>query len=609
MAKKLEEAREHALSLVEDFVEQKNQMTECDKMFFMEWDDNLKSEKTYKKTISPSARNALQGAIRLMTSTEPKFSVPFDKNDKAAKLQSEKIERFCKTVWYHSGRFRGIPLEQPAIESLLRYGMMVLTVVDTRVLQTEILKNEKSKALEKQLERLVQSTPYLIEAWDPKGVYYEKGRFGLTTVYRETQMTVQEVIEQFGTAPVEKVLGENIDRTHTYVTYCDYWDLEKHMAWINSYVLQGQPTVAGQPLMDEKHELPCIPIVVQTSEGSYLDVEPEKQAIPFLFTLQKGELWKRQNLELTYLYTNLFYLAANPTFKHITTGDGNFDVDYDTPGFRLLLRPGEDYAQLQKDVISSDMLEGLSIADGLVEESTLYRQALGGMGRLGANAAFSTVSLMHQAGRLPLASSQKRGGWAIGHACELMIEMLLDKYKSTSYKTEEGFEQLDIQEIPDDLIIEGRLEVDLPQDQLSQANIAQLVIQSGLASQRWTRENILGIEQSDEMEGEIWTEQAQKDQFTRRIQKLAQLEEMQMQMMMQQMMQQQQGGPPQGGPPQGPPPQGGPPGMGPEGGPVNMPGNAMNAQAGMIPAQRPGEKPTPVTPTGERPMQEGEMPQ
>jgi hypothetical protein len=599
MAKSIEQAMQHAQDLVNDYASQKEMMEDVDKMYFMDWDDKP-SGREFKFTTSPSARNALLGAIRLMTSTEPLFNVPYDKNKKEAKAPSEKIEKLCKTVWYHSGRFRGVPLEQPAIESLLRYGMMCLAITDTEDLKKMFDKKGASKAQKQQIQRLVDTTPYLVEAWDPKGVYPEWGRFGLNSLYRTVQMTIAEVIDQFGENVVNKVLSLDNYTPNEIVQYADYWDLEKHMAWISSTASEGETIIAGDPIVDENHNLPCIPIIVQTSEGSYIDSEREYQAMPFLYTILKGDLWERQNLELTYMYTNLFNLAANPTYLYQTIGEDELDVDYSIPGGVIKLRPGEQYRMLEKDVVNKDMLQGLQVADRLFEESTIFRQALGGMGGLGANAAFSTVSLLHQVGRLPLVSPQKRGGWGIGSAMETMFYLMKDKGKKRKLKTKEGFMEFDPDEIPDDLIIESRLEVDLPQDQMNQANIAHLVTQAGLASRRWAREKILNIGQSDEMDKEIWNDQASAQEFERILSNFMREQMMREEAMRQQGQQQGAQMPPEGMPPQGMPQQG-PPMRG-----MVSPGSAMQAQAGLTPAQRPGTRPAP--PTGEgMPLQEGEM--
>lgn len=141
--------------------------------------------------------------------------------------------------------------------------------------------------------------------------------------------------------------------------------------------------------------------------------------------------------------------------------------------------------------------------------------------------------------------------------------------------------EFDPTEIPADIIIEANLEVDLPQDQMNQANIAHLVTQAGLASRRWAREKILNIGQSDEMDKEIWDEEASTQEFQRILMTMMQ-QQQQMQMAQQQM-----------------PPEEAQRGM-------VSPGSAMQAQAGLTPAQRPGTRPAP--PMGEgMPPQEGEM--
>ena len=61
--------------------------------------------------------------------------------------------------------------------------------------------------------------------------------------------------------------------------------------------------------------------------------------------------------------------------------------------------------------------------------------------------------------------------------------------------------------IPENLIIDVKLDADLPQDKLQQANVGSMLKQSGLASDAWIRENILNIGQSQDMTKEIQEEQ------------------------------------------------------------------------------------------------------
>jgi hypothetical protein len=609
----VQEALAHAQDLVSDYKAQKDLMKEMDKHYFMEWDDPNETEETkklYKKTVSPSTHNALIGAIRLMTSTEPAFNVMYDVADENAKAVSEQIERLCKAIWYHSGRFKATPLEQPVVDALLRYGMAVISITDTSDL-LKIMEDKKvSKSELQAVKRLVKTTPFLLEAWDPKGVYAEWGRFGLTAVYRQTLMRLAEVKQQFGENAIKNIVGTDKGDDNKAVIYADYWDLDKHIAWISSSEGSGEQVIAGEPIVDEEHGLPAIPIVIGVSEGSYMDVEREHQIMPLLYAAEKSGLWERENLELTFLYTNLFAIGTNPTFVYETLREeGDFRVDYSVPGGRLEIAPGEKYYPLNKDIITSDMLQGLSIASNGIEQSTMHKQALGGMGGIGANAAFSTVSLLNQAGRLPLTSPQKRGGWMIGTVMEIVFEMMKNSGGNRSVRLESGsVASIDTDLIPDDLIIEGKLEVDLPQDMLSQTNVAGMVIQSGLASRRWARQNLLNIGQSESMENEIWSENAGLALFRQYLQGEISKAQMMDQLKMQQSMEQMQGGMPlgaqqqqQGGMPQGvPAPQNKKP-MGPRGA-----GSAINTQEGLLPAQRPGEQPAPPTMTPQ-PPQKGQV--
>ena len=144
---------------------------------------------------------------------------------------------------------------------------------------------------------------------------------------------------------------------------------------------------------------------------------------------------------------------------------------------------------------------------------------------------------------------------------------------------------IEVDNIPDDLIIEAKLEVDLPQDMMQNANVAGMLAQSGMVSRRWARQHILNIGQSENMDKEIWDDQSAETQYQdlvrRMMEESLQREQMQKQQQMQAM----------GGGQQMPPPMQGAPQRQP-GGPL-MAGSAMNTQEGLLPAQEPGGQPVP----------------
>lgn len=611
MAKTVEQARQHASDLEQAYAERDKLFEKMDQMFLMDW-QNKPTREDLKFTASPDPRNAAQGAIRLLSATEPVFSVPREKNS-AMEESASQVEKLCQTIWYHSGRFKQIPLEEVVVESLIRYGMSVMVITDTEDLLSKFGKSG-SKAQKRQVERVARRTPYLVEAWDPRTVYPQWGRFGLTAIYRTVTMTVGEIRQQFGADEVPELA--EAEESELY-QYADYWDLDSHIAWIGT-AADSSEMVGAEPIVNIEHKLPCIPIVVQTGEGSYLD-ERQYQAIPFLYGVDKGNLWERQNLIYTYGFTNLYRMAMNPTYWTDAPESTEITLDTSVAGGIIRTPGGNGIKLLEKDVWNKDLQLGMELANKMIEDSTIFRQALGQP--MGSNASYSMVALLHQAGRLPLTSPQKRGGWGIGTVMETMIEMWKDKAESSTGKgkslkalTRNGKTlELDVQKLPDDLLIEAKLDVALPQDMMQQATIAAQL--NGLAPKEWIRENLLNEGQSDEMDKQIWTEQAADAMVQQKIQTIVQKatleaqqqmqqEQMQQQMMAQQRMGGQQGmmppDMPQGG--QMPPTQMRKQNRRQPSGPM---AGAMQAQAGMVPTGRPGTQPMPAG--ADQPMQEGEV--
>jgi len=149
----------------------------------------------------------------------------------------------------------------------------------------------------------------------------------------------------------------------------------------------------------------------------------------------------------------------------------------------------------------------MELAERKLGESTIYAQALGEP--LGGNAPFSMVSLLHQAGRLPLVAPQKLVGWALANSMELAFKWLKESGKKKHAISYQGQTvELSSDEIPDDIQFQVRLDISMPGDKLDQVGAAVQALTTKLASKRYVRENILDIDASDEMDEEIWSEDA-----------------------------------------------------------------------------------------------------
>lgn len=548
--------KEHADDIESQYSDRNRLFTEMENMYLMDW-PTKPNDPEVKITMSPDARNAVLGAVRLMTATDPVWTVPGDKGNKSE--EDSKIEQAAASIWDTAGRVQQAPIHYDAVLSSLVYGEVHIPITRTLDLVDFAKQNKMGQD---RAERLAADTPFLFEVWNPKDGYPEFDTLGLCSYYRKAKVRAGTLKARFGELVAELLTGK---KASDEVELGIFYDLENYGVWIDD-----------KPVIAEEHKLPFIPIAATVTEGSRMFGQMKHTRQPLLYTLQKSGLWERQNLTMTVLYTHLYQMGINPVFLH-TAPPGKPEktmADLDFASGVVDLEPGEGLAPMMtKGIIDPSFSIAMDIAEGKTQSSTIYSQALGEP--IGGSPAFSTVALLSQSGRLPLINTQKRGGWAIAEA----MRIALNWYKDEGQQCE-GIE-LKPSEVPDHLQLEVKLDVSLPQDKLQMANIANILTQGDdpLVTKEWARENILNEGQSDQMTEEIWAERAATEMYRMFLQgQLAQ----QQQAMQAAMMQQQQAMMPQQGPP------GMPPGMPPEmmqggGMPPEMAG--MGAGPGMAPGQ------------------------
>jgi hypothetical protein len=259
--------------------------------------------------------------------------------------------------------------------------------------------------------------------------------------------------------------------------------------------------------MMDKHNLPVIPIISQTISGSNLYADKKYRIQPFLYAAYKSNLPARMDLALTMLYYNIFTFGSSPTYTFRSSTRKALTVDWTIPGGVIGLEPAEEFAALTKQIVNPEMVAGLQKAEELIQDSTIQDAALGQPIGTGANVPYSSVALMNQMGRLPLMQPQRRGSWAFSNMIETAMLILKESGKKVKIANrDEGvITELAPAEIPDGLMVDATLNVDLPQDDRMNALIA-VQLTSGdrpLTSYEYARSKILGVEQSDEMDNQI----------------------------------------------------------------------------------------------------------
>lgn len=517
------EAKARADNLEQMYSGRDAEFEKYEKMYLMTWDDKP-SVDGLMETISPDARNAVLGAKRLLVATDPIFAVPRDDSGKRID-NADEVEQAAKRLWVQAGRASRMPPHYDMVISALLYGEVHTAITSTADMLAAVKKKNGNAA---RLERLAAMTPYLFNVWNPKDGYPEFDVAGLRGYYRKVSVRVYELSARFGEAVEEFVAG----RTPTDEVELGLWyDDTNYAVWVED-----------KPIIAQPHELPFIPVSVTLTGGSMLFEKPEDQRQPLLYTLEKSNLWKRQNLVYTTLYTNVFNIAVNPTFLH-TGAPGDNDpqdvaMDLANPGGQITMKYGEKFEPMvTKGIIDPSFAQALQIADEKATESTIYKQAMGEP--LSGNAAFSTVSLLSQSGRLPLVETQKLCSEAIA---DVMEKALLWYRTSGEQSKSLGIKPKDV---PEFLQLDVKLDVDLPQDKLQMANIATMLTRpdNPITTRAWAREKILNIGQSSQMDEDIASEQM----FTA-LQQQYMAQRMQQQAMAQQQPQGLPAGQPQGQP-------------------------------------------------------------
>lgn len=471
---------------------------DIENIFLMEWSSDKPSQSEgnhIKFTVSPDSRNKALGAIRLMSSTNPNFSVPSDANDRNSQEQANKIEKVAKAMYETNNRIRGGQAHYDLISSAVLFAEMQIGIEKT-VDWVDYAKGS-GKAAEKRMERIASMTPIVFQVFDPRTGYPEYDEFGLSSYFRKVETKVGLLKDKWGERAKNILL--TADRNDD-ATYCEYWDNQFHICWIDD---------VDKHLLFADHNLPVIPIVAAVTDGSSIHANEEHKRQPFLYSMWKSNLAIRQNLMLTVAYSNMFAIASNPTFNFVANSeDRKLRPDYSVPGGYNKLLQGESFGPLNKNAIDPAIVQSWEWAKGLTTESTMYEQALGSP--MGGNAAYSTYALLGQSGRTPLITIQRRGSFAIAQMMEKAFILLKDLGGTNKVKSKDaGTMDIAADEIPDDLIIDADLRIDLPQDKKMAIQIA-VQATSGehpLLDYEEARKLFLDEEQSDEIDKRIAREQ------------------------------------------------------------------------------------------------------
>ena len=499
--KLFEEIKIHASDLKSQYSKRNKEFEAYEDMYLMNGTEGTRGNETVKLTVSPTAHNKVVGAKRLLQSQKVRFDVH---SNIATKNEIDQLEQLISLWWNNMYSVSGKPLMNEIIHSAALYS-------DVHIGLTFLEDYKKYNGKDIRVDRLARRTPVLFEVWNPRFGYAERDALGLSAYYQELQVPFSYVKHVYGS-----FIDDDDRKENTTVTLKRFWDLENYAIWYEDEIIDCGP-----------HGLPCIPVSVSSTEGSEIFEKQEDKYEPLLFALKRSSLWERENLVLTTLYTTAAAIAFTPTFKWKTDSNEPLRVDIDDGIQYYRLNKGDDVEAItNKGVFTREIGDVIQLTTNLIDNSTVYDTAFG---TGGGSSSFSESTLLAQSARLPLVPLQRTVGAAIGDIVQIALDIM--RAKSINFK----FGEIDIKakDLPEDMVVDAKLDVILPQERTQLAATAATINANGLASKEWVRSEIMGIPNNEKMEQQIAQENVSKaltDYYTQKmVAELQQKDQMAMQ--------------------------------------------------------------------------------
>jgi hypothetical protein len=469
-------------------------MDRYEEIYFMTRSEKPKGlkvdEQDIKVTVSSSGRNAVTGLKRILDTSEIQIKVKV-KGDVAD--SSDKIEAALKTMLRVSGEYRQARIEKDTNLSAALYGPAVLLVesVQDLVATKRTSSDDKNGAayssskvneyVVKQLEMIQEKTPFLLRAINPRQSYPEWGEYGLIGHVWKYSVKGSVLKERWGASLSEDDLkGDYIVRD--FFHYCNRLVTAEGVT---------DPLFAGEWVSrDEAGQIIGsinIPIFARYAGGSSLFFEPEKQMQPLLYGKAKGEWDLFENLYWTYLRTAMYTQGLPGPLLLIDPENQNQDVKvkYDK-GIRTIVAK----AQLaDPQVIDGDVLRLKELMDNEDANSTIQPQTLG---QNTEGVTFSQFAMASKAGLIPAQDPKEAEEQVYKDA----FTHILQRIKEENIPND----LIEASDIPDKFELEVKLEPDLAQDDLRNAQIVTNLKQSGAnVSDEWINSTLLKIADSAAM--------------------------------------------------------------------------------------------------------------
>ena len=448
------------------------------------WDTN-----DLRHFIDPTGHNKVKGVSDLVASTEPIISV-------TGKGDTSRVENGLKSMWRAINARRRTAIEKDVALAAALYAEVALVYKDVAVLE----EGATSNIHKRRLEKLKKKTPFTVDIVNAEFIYPSFGADGELDMFFELyQAKGRKVKQQW-----EGVEGANTEQLDDDTDY-DIWD--GYTLTHRLVAVKGQEESA--PIIYEEHGLSEFPVSLTYANGSELFVDEEKKRRPLLFAYEKSGAFDSTTLLLSAGMTHTLATGFGPVFVGEPDPNQDFSFRVDNQGpIRTVVPEGGKIKETRMESFDKSAMELYGLVSNISEESTMHGQALGAP--MQGKQAYSTVSLLSQSGRLPLASIQA----CAERSLERIMTLMLDDIKENNPSAELADEHKNLLTSQDierlgDYEVQVKLDVKLSQDAFREAQVAGQL--RGLIPEETIRQEILHITDEEEAVRKIIKEQARAE--------------------------------------------------------------------------------------------------
>lgn len=522
-----------------------------DDMDAVEFDFGQMLEPWMVKRISTDAKEALKVLGNIFDTHNPKVRItPFGEADKE---RAEQAERWAE---YHLTKINQRAGKSPIRQLPHMAGKYGRICAQVDYLPYWISKNKESWSNEQNEQ--MRAGPYCVELHNPRNVYYSMGKYGLRWVASVTNMSAEEVIEQWavydnGTENSRKIqsavseIKRQVEESKDEIRFIhvDFTSHEKRMVTVFKTV--GMGTSNFEKMTGEGES---IEILNSENKLGFLNwVIVECDSSPLLEGIHKGNLYAYKTLLDTIVHSSVMRRAFPPVTISRTLDGKGVNVDYSGAEPEIKLKQGEDVQPFQPPALDSAVFQ-------LAQDVTAQVSAALGVSKLGnmeskSNLQYSTVTAIIDMNMSSLEPYKRMAEKALTQIVHIMFKWV--KYTEdvvSAYRMKQSNpEQIVGEEIlmGPDMFDEDALLLVVSlkdkNDEMSAVNKATMLKQGGFRVPDSELLEDLGYE-NPEMLASKWKdeqlESAALQNFIQELQMQLQMKQQAMQMQMQQAMQQEQ---------------------------------------------------------------------